>query len=95
MFQTHKLSNEDGTPDVEQIEEWVEGYFYSVLNILNGFLCTVDIHEATARMDDVPFDNLVREQLENESDEVIQIAITRIKELAAAEIEVMKAYCEQ
>jgi hypothetical protein len=94
MFQNLKFSNDDGSPDVEQIENWAEGYFYSVFNILNGFLCTVDIKEATDRMDDIPFEHLVREQLENEDEQVIKIATARIKELAKDEIEVMKAYCE-
>lgn len=94
MFQTRKFSSDDGTPDVEKIETWVDNYFYTVLNILNGFLATVDIQEATDRMEDIPFDNLIREQLEDEDEQVIQIAIARIKELAEAEIEVMKAYCD-
>ncbi|WP_276621419.1 hypothetical protein [Syntrophomonas wolfei] len=95
MFQTHNFHNGDGTPDVDKIESWVENYFHSVFNILNSFLCTVDIKEATDRMQDIPFEGLVREQLENEDEEVIKIAVDHIKELAQAEIEIMKAYCPQ
>lgn len=95
MFQTFNFCNEDGTPDIEEIESWTDNYFNSVFNILNGFLCTVDIKEATARMKDIPFESLIREQLESEDEHVIQIAVAHIKELAQAEIEIMQAYCEQ
>lgn len=94
MFQNHNFRNDDGALNVEEIESWVDSYFFSVLNILNGFFAQVDIKEATSRMDDIPFDNLVREQLENEDEEIIKIASAHMRELAEAEIEVMKAYCE-
>jgi hypothetical protein len=95
MFQNHNFTNEDGTPNVDEIESWAEQYFQSVFNILNGFLCKVDIKDATERMEDIPFDSLVREQLENEDEEIIAIAVAYIKELAQAEIDIMRAYCEK
>lgn len=85
---------QDGQPDIDQIEEWVESYFSIVMNMINGFLSSVDIKEAAARIKDIPFEQLVREQLADESDEVVAIAAAKMKELAEMQVAYLQSYAE-
>lgn len=84
----------DGRPDEEQIETWVEEYFHNMLNILNTFFTVIDLEEAVARMKAIPFETLLKEQLEDESEEVLEIAIARLKELLAIELEFRECYID-
>jgi hypothetical protein len=52
----------------------------------------VDIKDAAERMSLIPFDQLVCDQLQDESEEVRAIASKRIMELAEIEISHLEAY---
>jgi len=81
-------------PDEEQIEAWVEEYFFSLFNLFNVFFSKVEAKEAVSRMSSIPFDKLLKEELEGESEEIIEIALGKLKELVETEMQVMKAYVE-
>lgn len=91
MF-TSKFDHHEGQPDEEQVEAWAEGVFESMLNLLNGFFCKVDVAEALSRMELVPFEELVLAHIEDESQEVKDIVSARVKELKITELEFMRAY---
>lgn len=94
MLEISKFDHIDGKPDEEQIENWVEEYFHNMLNILNTFFTVIDLEEALARMKAIPFETLVKEQLEDESEEVLEIAVARLKELVAIELEFRECYVD-
>lgn len=94
MYKLSRFESINGKPNREQIETWTENYFFNLLNTLNAFFAHVDVKEAASRMSAVPFDELVREQLEDESEEIIQIAVEKIKELAEIELEFIESYAE-
>lgn len=94
MYSVSRFKCIDGKPDEMEIETWAEAFFGSMMNIFNGFFCHVDIKDALSRIIKIPFEQLVREQLDGESQEVIDIAVARVKELAETEIEYIKAYAE-
>lgn len=81
-----------GVPDADQIQTWVEGYFQNMIMMLNTFFVHVSPAEAVERMSAVPFAQLVKEELEGESEAVISLAVEIINELAAVELEFMRAY---
>lgn len=92
MMFNSKFDHSDGQPNVEQIEIWAEGVFESMLNLLNGFFCKIEVAEALSRMELVPFDELVLAHIENESQAVKDIASAKVRELTALELECMRAY---
>jgi hypothetical protein len=94
-FAISKFDRVNGQPDIDQIEAWVESFFNSTVSMINGFFCRLDIKEAVTGIENIPFEQMVREQLENESEEIITIAIAKIKELTDMQIEYLKAYAEQ
>ena len=87
-----KFDSIDGVPDADQIQTWVEGYFQNMIIMLNTFFVHVSPAEAVERMSAVPFAQLVKEELEGESEAVISLAVEIINELAAVELEFMRAY---
>lgn len=92
MYKLSRFEFVNGKPNREEIEIWTENYFFNLLNTLNAFFSHVDVKEAASRMSAIPFDELIREQLEGESEEVIQIAVEKIKELAEIEMDFMRSY---
>ncbi len=52
----------------------------------------MDVPETLARMSCIPFGKLVAEELEDESAEVIAIAVAKVNELAEIEMELLQAY---
>jgi hypothetical protein len=94
MIQLRKFEHKDGKPDEMQVEEWTETYFFNLMTVLNSFLSHVDVAEAVIRLKSIPFDQLVREELEGEQAEVLEIASARINELAEAEIAFLESYIE-
>lgn len=94
MYHLSKFNSVDGVPDELQIESWTEQWFQSMLTVLNTFFSYVDAKEAVSRMEDVPFEQLIAEQLEDENDKVIEIAVQKVKELFATEIQFMRAYID-
>ncbi len=87
-----KFDSIDGIPDADQIQTWVEGYFQNMIMMLNTFFVHVSPTEAVDRMAAVPFAQLVKEELEGESESVISLAGEIINALAAVELEFMRAY---
>lgn len=92
MYKLSKFESINGKPNREQIETWTESYFFNLLNTLNAFFSHVDVKEAASRMSVIPFDELVKEQLEDESEEIIQIAVEKITELMEIEMEFIESY---
>jgi hypothetical protein len=82
----------DGKPDEDQVCEWADQFFFNLLNTLNSFYAQVEFKNAGERLRSVPFDKLVAEQLTGESDEVLGIAIGRVRELLDNEVEFLDAY---
>lgn len=95
MHNQSKFDFIDGKPDEEQVQNWVDEFFYNLMNILNTFYATVELEEVAERMSCVPFDKLILEQIEDEGDEVKKIAVSRITELAAIEIEYVQHYSKR
>ena len=94
MYKLSQFDSVDGKPDEEQILNWAETYFFNLMNLFNAFLSRLDVEEAANRIRVSPFDELVTEQLEGETEEIINIAVTRIKEMLEIELEFMEAYIE-
>ncbi|MDD2373152.1 MAG: hypothetical protein WC109_00480 [Syntrophomonadaceae bacterium] len=94
MYRLSRFNCIDGKPDEDQVEVWAESYFYSIMNILNAFFCQVDVPETIDRMSCIPFDQLVAEELEDESPEVITIAVKKTLELLEMEMELLRAYLD-
>lgn len=94
MYKLSKFDSVNGIPDREQIENWTETFFFNLLSIFNAFFSHVDVKEAASRMGAISFDDLVREQLEDESEEIINIAVEKIKELIEIEMDFLKSYTE-
>ncbi|HQA08613.1 MAG TPA: hypothetical protein PLM20_10445 [Syntrophomonadaceae bacterium] len=94
MMQISKFEHVDGIPVEEQVEEWVETYFHNLMTILNSFLSHVEITEAVARLKNIPFEQLVMEELEGEDEAVLTIAVNKVRELAEAEIAFQESYIE-
>ncbi|HPF43587.1 MAG TPA: hypothetical protein PKV15_02705 [Syntrophomonadaceae bacterium] len=92
MIHISKFESVNGKPDEEQVLNWTDAYFFNLMNIFNSFLSHLDVQEAASRLRVIPFDQLTAEQLEGESEEVINLAVARIKELLEAELEFMDAY---
>lgn len=92
MYSLSRFASVNGVPDREEVENWAEAYFYNMLNLLNAFFCQVEIGDALDRMRKIPFARLVEEELENESEEVKNIALRKVMELWEAEIKYMEAY---
>lgn len=89
-----KFGSVNGIPNENEVEEWTEGYFHTLLTIMNSFFIHVDVKEAVERMSAVPFENLVREELEGESNLVLDIAVRRVNDLAETELDFMRSYAE-
>ncbi len=82
----------NGVPDSEQIQEWAESYFQGLINMMNCFYSRTDMAGVLQSMEAVPFNQMAAKELEDESLEVIEIAMTLIDEIAAREIEYIRAY---
>lgn len=89
-----RFNDDNGVPSEELVEQWTEEFFGQLMNIFNGFFTQVDLKETAARIEGIPFESLLLEKLIGESDEIKLAALRRIRELADAEIEYLKAYLE-
>ena len=87
-----KFDSVNGVPDEDQIQAWVESFFQNTIMVLNSFFVHVAPAEAVERIAQVPFADLVAEELEDESETVIKMAVEIINELASVELEFMRAY---
>ncbi|MDD2620457.1 MAG: hypothetical protein PHC92_07300 [Syntrophomonadaceae bacterium] len=92
MINISKFDSVNGVPDEDQIENWVAEFFHSLLNMFNSFFCKLELEDAYARMSIIPFEKLVKEQLEDEKEEVINIAVAKIKQLVETELDFMRSY---
>jgi len=89
---TSRFALVNGVPDSEQIEEWAESYFQGLLTMMNLFYSRTDMSEVLKSMEAIPFNQMAAQELDGESLEVIEIAMNLIDEIAAREIEYIKAY---
>lgn len=94
MYKLSRFESNHGQPNWEQIENWAESYFFNLLNMFNAFFVHVEVKEAASRMAAIPFAELVREELAEESEEIIQIAIAKVQELVKIELEFLGSYAE-
>lgn len=94
MYNEQKFYFENGIIEGEQIENWVEAYFSRLMDLFNGFFVRVDAAEAVSRISIIPFEKLLKEELEGEDPEVIEIAVAKLKELLETELEIMRSYLE-
>lgn len=95
MFQQSKFDSYGAAPIEEQVHEWTEQFFINMMNILNSFYARVSLEDTLNSLKGIDFTHLVREQLEDESDEIKSIAIAKITELAAQEIAYLESYSAQ
>lgn len=82
----------NGVPDREQIEEWAEEYFQGLLRMMNLFYARTDLTSILENMEAIKFSQMAAQELDGEPPEVIKIAVNIIDEIAAREIEYIKAY---
>lgn len=82
----------DGSPDYDEVEAWAEGYFQSLLKMMNGFYAQVEMTEVVTSMQAIPFHRLATQELEGESPEVVELAVQVIAAMVEREIEYMQAY---
>ncbi len=94
MYKLSKFESKDGIPNIEQVEAWAESFFFNLLNILNAFFVHLEIEEVVSRMELIPFDQLVAEQLEGENAEIIKIAVDKVNDLAEMEMDFLQTYSE-
>lgn len=95
MYHLSRFNSEGGKVDETQVEEWAEGYFHNLLTVFNSFFTVVEPKEAFSRMEKIPFTDIVAEELEGESEEIIKIAVEKTRELAEMELDFMRAYVEE
>jgi len=89
-----KFDSVNGVPDETQIQEWTETYFYGLLTIFNTFFAQLSVAEAVERMSQIPFAQLAAEELEGESEIIINMAVELVNDMAKTELDVMQAYLE-
>lgn len=94
MIKISKFEKINGKINEQEIETWADNYFYVLMNIFNNFLSRLDVQEALSRLEQIPFDNLVREELEDENEEIISLAVARVSELLEIELDFMRAYVD-
>lgn len=92
MYHLSRFNSVDGKPDQEQVENWAETFFFNLMTVLNAFFSYVDVEEALDRMKRVPFADLVKEELEDENEEIKNMAIRKVNELAEIELQFMESY---
>lgn len=95
MIFMSRFEHSDGYPVAEQVEAWGQKFFFDTFQLLNAFLSQLeDSADAYERLALVPFEELVREELEGEAEESVAIAVRVVTELAAQELEFIKAYTD-
>jgi len=94
MYRVNKFNSHNSIPNEEQIETWVEKYFFSLFSLFTAFFSKVEAKEAVLRMNSIPFDKLLKKELEGESEEVVEIALKKLQDLVETEMQVLKAYVE-
>ncbi len=89
---TSRFNLVNGIPDSEQIEEWAEAYFESLLRMMNLFYARTDLTSVLESMEAIQFSQMAAQELAGETPEVIATAMKIIDEIAVREIEYIKAY---
>ncbi len=79
----------------QEVEEFVEGFFHSLVGMLNAFTAEQPPEEVLATLEIVPFDQLVRDQLADREERIVSYAVEKIKQLHQAELERIRAYIEE
>jgi hypothetical protein len=92
MLKISKFSQVNGKADEDEVLEWVDAYFFNLMTIFNGFFANLEVPETISRIECIPFDELVSQELEDESEETVDLAVKRIGELVEIEMDMMRAY---
>jgi len=88
-------NNAAGESWQHEIEEFVEGFFHSLVGMLNAFTAEHPPEEVLATLEIIPFDQLIRDQLADQEERIISYAVEKIKQLHQAELERLRAYLEE
>ncbi|MDO4540247.1 MAG: hypothetical protein Q4B48_03955 [Syntrophomonadaceae bacterium] len=95
MIFMSRFEHVNGRPVEEQVEAWAQKFFFDTMQLLNAFFAQLeDAADTCERLAAVPFDDMVREELEGEDEESVAIATAVVRELFAQELEFIKAYAE-
>lgn len=94
MYHLSRFKLVDGRPDEDEVQNWVDGYFFNTMTVLNAFFSHVEMAEALSRLELIPFGDMVSEELADEDEETVRQAVERINELAEMELEVIRSYLE-
>ncbi|WP_054696341.1 hypothetical protein [Syntrophomonas palmitatica] len=94
MLKISKFSQINGKADEDEVLAWVDSYFYNLMNIFSAFFAKIEVAETISRIECIPFDELVRQELEDEGEETIVLAVNRIMEMVAIEMEMMRSYLD-
>ena len=79
---------------MEDIEEWVAGFFGQMMNTCNAFFASLSLAEVIERIELIPLAELVQEQLQGQDPEIIEFAAERITELKELELAHYRAYLD-
>ncbi|HRY13998.1 MAG TPA: hypothetical protein P5309_10530 [Syntrophomonadaceae bacterium] len=82
----------DGSPDMPALKEWAEEYYQTLMGMVNGFYAQADIQDVIESLRNIPFQQLVSQELTDAGETIVGIAITFVKEIAEREIDYIRAY---
>ncbi len=84
----------DGSPDMPALNEWAEEYYQTLMGMVKGFYAQADIQDVIASLRNIPFEQLVSQELTDAGDTIVEIAVRLVKEIAEREIKYIRAYME-
>ncbi|NLN86720.1 MAG: hypothetical protein GX133_03820 [Syntrophomonadaceae bacterium] len=84
----------DGSPDMPALNEWAKEYYQTLMGMVNGFYAQADIQDVIASLRNIPFEQLVSQELTDAGDTIVEIAVRLVKEIAEREIKYIRAYME-
>jgi len=94
MYRLSRFKLVDGRPDEDELLEFVESYFFNMMTVLQAFFARVEMAEALSRLELIPFGDLISEELADEDELTVSLAVERITELVDMELEVIRSYLE-
>jgi len=94
MYRLSRFKLVDGRPDEDEVQEFVDAYFFNMMTVLNAFFARVEMAEALSRLELIPFGELIAEELGDEDEQTVSQAVERITELVEMELEVIRSYLE-
>lgn len=94
MYRLSRFTMVDGRPDEDEVQDFVDAYFFNMMTVLNAFFARVEMAEALSRLELIPFGDMISEELDDEDEQTIGQAVERITELVEMELEVIRSYLE-